>query len=97
MSVGGDLELAPKLAELARVRSLLVASDFDGTLAPIVDVPSAARPVPGAIAILFALAALERTSVAVISARPRAELAHLGRFPFGRTTYDQDLGPQVVD
>jgi trehalose 6-phosphate phosphatase len=52
--------------------------DFDGTLAEIVDVPSDARPVDGAV---DALAALAHTfaRVAVISGRPARFLAdHLG-------------------
>jgi trehalose 6-phosphate phosphatase len=56
-----------------------VFSDFDGTLALIVDDPSTARPLPGAA---DALAALARSyaRVGVISGRPGAFLAeHLGR------------------
>jgi trehalose 6-phosphate phosphatase len=55
-----------------------VFSDFDGTLAPIVDDPSSARPLPGAA---DALAVLARgyARVGVISGRPGAFLAeHLG-------------------
>jgi trehalose 6-phosphate phosphatase len=46
-----------------------VLSDFDGTLAPIVDDPAAARAADGAVAALADLAAHYRT-VAVISGRP---------------------------
>jgi trehalose 6-phosphate phosphatase len=56
-----------------------VFSDFDGTLALIVDDPTSARPLPGAA---DALAALARgyARVGVISGRPGAFLAeHLGR------------------
>jgi len=51
-----------------------VVLDFDGTLAPIVDDPGAARPLPGA---LDAVAALVRSYrlVAVVSGRPAAFLA----------------------
>ena len=38
------------LAELARVPTLLVALDFDGVLAPIVQDPSTSRPLPGSAA-----------------------------------------------
>jgi trehalose 6-phosphate phosphatase len=55
-------------AHLARAAILL---DFDGTLAPIVADPAAARPAPEAPAVLAALA--ERTAaVSVISGRPEA-------------------------
>jgi trehalose 6-phosphate phosphatase len=52
--------------------------DFDGTVAPIVEVPEAARPLPGAAAAIGRLARRYRR-VAVISGRPVAYLAqHLG-------------------
>jgi trehalose 6-phosphate phosphatase len=51
-----------------------ILSDFDGTLAPIVEDPAAAVPVPGALGALGALA--ERAAlVAVVSGRPVAFLA----------------------
>jgi trehalose 6-phosphate phosphatase len=48
--------------------------DFDGTLAAIVDVAAAARPVSGAVDVLAALAARYRR-VAVVSGRPADFLA----------------------
>jgi trehalose 6-phosphate phosphatase len=52
--------------------------DFDGTLAPIVDIPEEARPLPGAAAVLGRLAD-RYARVAVISGRPVAFLVeHLG-------------------
>ncbi|MGE3618990.1 MAG: trehalose-phosphatase [Acidimicrobiia bacterium] len=61
-------------ADPARTALLL---DFDGTLAPIVDDPAAARPLPGAAAVLADLS--DRYGVvAVVSGRPVAFLtAHL--------------------
>jgi len=50
-----------------------VVTDFDGTLAPIVDDPGAARPLPGAAETLVALAARFGV-VAVVSGRPVAYL-----------------------
>lgn len=76
-----ERELAHKLEALAALPVLLVASDFDGTLAPIVLDPAAARPVAGAVEALDALASLPRTDVAVISGRGRRQLAELGGFP----------------
>ncbi|HXJ25408.1 MAG TPA: trehalose-phosphatase, partial [Streptosporangiaceae bacterium] len=43
-------------ALLADPRHALVAADFDGTLAPIVARPQDARPYPGALPALTALA-----------------------------------------
>ncbi len=55
-----------------------VFTDFDGTLAPIVDDPAAAQPLPGVVDALAALA--DRYGrVGVISGRPASFLAeHLG-------------------
>ncbi|MEA3076213.1 MAG: trehalose 6-phosphate phosphatase [Actinomycetota bacterium] len=56
----------------------VVVTDFDGTLAPIVRDPAAARPLPGAPEVLYALAATYG-KVAVVSGRPAAFLReHLG-------------------
>jgi len=54
---------------LARAPSLLVVSEFDGTLADFVTDPATARPVTGALDVLTALAQLPRTRAAVISGR----------------------------
>jgi len=53
---------------------LLVALDFDGTLAPLVDDPMTARMTPRARAAVDALAALPDTVVALVSGR---SLGHL--------------------
>src|SRR5262249_59711884 len=66
-------------ALLADARHALVATDFDGTLAPIVDRPADARAHPGAVPALTALAALVGT-VAVITGRPAGEAVTLGGF-----------------
>jgi trehalose 6-phosphate phosphatase len=55
----------------------LIASDYDGTLAPIVDDPAAAVPAPGAVAALAALAGRVGT-VAVITGRAAADAVALG-------------------
>lgn len=56
---------------------LLIATDFDGTLAPIVDNPADARPVPESVESLHALAALPGTVVAVVSGRSLTDLQAL--------------------
>jgi trehalose-phosphatase len=76
-----DLEAA--LESIATAPVLLVASDYDGTLARIVRDPAEAKPVRDAIAALRTLAGLARTHVAVISGRARGELARLADFPDG--------------
>jgi trehalose-phosphatase len=62
------------IEELAATKRLLVASDFDGTLAEIVDDPDLATPLARSKAALEALAGSEGTTVAVISGRRRADL-----------------------
>lgn len=59
-------------------RAAAVFTDFDGTLAPIVDDPAAARPLPEAAEVLGGLAA-RFGRVGVISGRPAGFLVeHLG-------------------
>jgi trehalose 6-phosphate phosphatase len=77
----GGAPHAVDLDDLAQCPHLLVACDYDGTIAPIVDDPSAAPPMPEAISALRALAALPNTSVAVISGRALRDLALMSRLP----------------
>ncbi|MDQ1128310.1 trehalose-phosphatase [Microbacterium sp. SORGH_AS_0888] len=65
------------IAELATVGELLVALDFDGTLAPRQDDPMAARMLPGARAAVDALARLPRTTVALVSGRSLGDLEEI--------------------
>ncbi len=74
-----DLQRA--LADIARVERLLVASDFDGTIAPIVANPADARPIPAAAEALGALAALPATTAALISGRALKDLGELSGAP----------------
>ncbi len=55
----------------------LIASDYDGTLAPMVSDPAAARGLPSAIAALRRLAGAVGT-LAVITGRPVAQAVELG-------------------
>ena len=68
-------DLRQVLAELGRVDRLLVALDFDGTISRIVAVPSAARPVPGALECLARLSGAPGTQVVLVSGRARHDLA----------------------
>ncbi|MET0698695.1 MAG: trehalose-phosphatase [Mycobacterium sp.] len=70
-------DLTNALRTAARVPHLLVTSDFDGTLAPIVNHPGDARPLPEAAAALRALADLPDTTAALISGRALRDLATL--------------------
>ncbi|MGY1811316.1 trehalose-phosphatase [Blastococcus sp. SYSU D00820] len=72
MTLPADLEQA--LAGLAAARPLLVASDYDGVLAPLVGDPSAAVPQPGVAEALGRLAAVEGVTVALVSGRGVADL-----------------------
>jgi trehalose 6-phosphate phosphatase len=74
-----DLQRA--LTEVALVPRLLVTSDFDGTLAPIVNHPPDARPIAAAARALSALATLPATTAALISGRAVQDLAALSRMP----------------
>ena len=74
-------ELAAALDSAASSPHLLVTSDFDGTLAPIVDDPADARPLPQAADALTSLANLPATSVALISGRALAVLRELSGAP----------------
>jgi trehalose 6-phosphate phosphatase len=74
-------ELARALAEAATVPRLLVTSDFDGTLAPIVNNPADARPLAEAAAALVELADLPDTTAALISGRALQTLRELSAMP----------------
>lgn len=76
-----DPDLRAALTLVARVPRLLVASDYDGVLAPIVTDPAQAVPLPGGIAALTDLAGLPDTAVALVSGRARADLAALSGAP----------------
>lgn len=89
-----DDALAGTLARLARVPRLLVASDYDGVLAPIVSDPARARPLPAGVAVLGALADLPGTEVTVVSGRARDDLAALSGLP-GRVTLVGSHGAEI--
>jgi trehalose 6-phosphate phosphatase len=74
-------ELIARLRELAHTERLLVALDFDGTLAPEVDVPSHARALPEARRALLELLKLDSTRVALISGRAMESLEQVSALP----------------
>jgi trehalose 6-phosphate phosphatase len=61
----------------ARLPGALIALDFDGTLAPIVRDPDAARPVPGVIGTLARLARAG-AQIAIVTGRAAATALDLG-------------------
>ncbi len=74
-------ELLEKLRELARSPQLLVATDYDGTVAPIVNDPMRAVPDREVAVALRSLANLDQTEVGIISSRALRDLAALSRLP----------------
>jgi trehalose 6-phosphate phosphatase len=74
-------ELQRALTSVAGVPRLLVTSDFDGTLAPIVNNPADARPLPEAARALIALADVPDTAAALISGRALEVLRSLSSMP----------------
>ncbi|MEQ3551957.1 trehalose-phosphatase [Pseudonocardia nematodicida] len=73
-------DLFSALDELAATDRLLVALDFDGVLAPLVDDPSASRPLPEAADAVRRLAAHPATTVVMVSGRGRDDLAAVSGF-----------------
>jgi trehalose 6-phosphate phosphatase len=64
-----EIALTAALRGAARRRRLLVASDYDGTLSPIIDDPSAAVPLERAVEALGTLAEIPGVHAAIISGR----------------------------
>ncbi|GGC74386.1 trehalose-phosphatase [Hoyosella rhizosphaerae] len=75
------VELRRALSQVARTPRLLIACDYDGTMAPIVADPDLAYPNSASVRALRALAALPSTTAAVISGRALRDLATLSRLP----------------
>ena len=67
-------ELRAAIRQIAATGHLLVAMDFDGTMAPIVGHADDARPLPRSAAAFAGLAVLPRTTTALISGRALASL-----------------------
>ena len=74
-------ELVERLTELAQIPQILVATDYDGTIAPIVNDPMRAVPDREVAVALRSLALLDQTAVGIISSRALRDLAALSRLP----------------
>ncbi|GAA5028093.1 trehalose-phosphatase [Microbacterium fluvii] len=72
-----SIEADAALARVASTDTLLVALDFDGTLAPLVDEPMTARMTPQTRHAVAALVALPRTTVAFVSGRSLHDLREI--------------------
>ena len=106
---GLDDALADLAATARGGAPVLVALDFDGVLAPLVDVPSQSRATPDGVAALRRLGALEHIHLALVSGRGLADLASVAQVPDGTMlvgshgaevgTWDGGLrrGGQVLD
>ncbi len=78
-----DPRLQAALEALAARRPLLVALDFDGVLAPLVDDPDASRPLPASSAALARLVRAQEVHVALVSGRTMEDLRRLSSAPEG--------------
>lgn len=78
-----DAGLREALARLAAAPSLLVALDFDGVVAPIVERAGDARALPASAEALEALARLDGVAVALVSGRSMASLREVSGPPQG--------------
>lgn len=76
-------DLFAALRRVAGAEKLLVAADYDGTLAPIVNDPAAAFPHMPALDAMVALSELASVRSVIVSGRSRAELARLTGNPAG--------------
>jgi trehalose 6-phosphate phosphatase len=96
-----DAGLLAALRTLAQTPRLLVALDFDGTLAPLVQRAEDARALPGSAAALYALAALPGTTTALLSGRALDSLRVVAALPaatmmVGSHGAETWLGPDAV-
>lgn len=76
-------DLLAGLAADPASRPLLVALDFDGTLAPLQDDPQASRILPDGVEALTRLAAAEGVALALVSGRAMNDLHTLAEVPPG--------------
>lgn len=84
--LSGDTPTAPDeldaaLSAFARTPRILVATDFDGVIAPIVSDRDAVQPDQAALGALRDLSELPATSVALVSGRALGDLDHHTRMP----------------
>lgn len=83
MSVPLPPDLLDALSRFGQHERVLVALDFDGVLAPIVDVPQDARALPRSARALAALGELARVDLALVSGRALDDLRAVAGPPDG--------------
>lgn len=88
-------DIARELEAVARAPRLLVATDFDGVLAPFVLDPADARPQDGTVVSLTDLAEAPSTWTAVVSGRDLETLGDLTGLGGSRTTLVGSHGAQT--
>jgi len=76
-----DSSLREALTRVARAGLLVVASDYDGTLSPIVEDPAAAVPLDAALGTLFEISESPTARVVIVSGRSHATLGELTGAP----------------
>ena len=64
-----NTDVRRRVEAAAALGRVILASDFDGCLAPFVEDPMTARPAPGTMDLLRAAAALPGVTVALVSGR----------------------------
>ncbi|MEA2000713.1 MAG: trehalose-phosphatase [Actinomycetota bacterium] len=95
-----DGSLQSVLESVAETRVLLVASDYDGTLSPIVNNPAAATPDEQALATLVRIGRLQDTLAVIVSGRSLDTLRRLTGAPPGVTligSHGAEAAVQTVD
>lgn len=102
MTLPDDLRVA--LSRLAGRRPLLVASDYDGVLSPLVGVPSEAVPERGAAEALARVAEADGVTVALVSGRGLADLQGVSGFTGPYTwvgshgaEFDGPVAPEITE
>ncbi|MEH6781822.1 MAG: trehalose-phosphatase [Rhodoglobus sp.] len=81
MQFSSASDLREAIDELVAVPTLLIALDFDGTLAPEVDDPDDARSLPQAHAQLLRILEIPDTRLALISGRAIENLEYVSQLP----------------
>ena len=85
MSDPTSLAFRARVESAAQAPVLLVATDFDGTIAPFMDDPQAVTPLPGAVESLVELSTLPGTTAGLVSGRDLETLSRLSGAPAGVT------------
>ena len=92
-NLGPETLGAEDLSYLAAAEKLLLAVDFDGTLAEFSDSPTDVRAVPGALEALRELAGLPGVTVLIISGRQLRELSAVTGLPVLDSPGPDDIQP----